>query len=171
MNGISLMEMNGWLTAQLAAWRAWAADQPGSDWLTIASGNERFTDCGTLFRHAFSPLHRYSDQAVASEPVDDSHVDPADWEALSAWAETCLARHREVCADLERQPERGIEPLVFRTRSAGELCVERRLALAHAATHCFWHLGGIAQLLRARGIAPPQRSDLIFFGARLSASG
>jgi uncharacterized damage-inducible protein DinB len=163
MVGVELLELNDWLSTQLNNWQDWAAAQDSADWLSTPTGNERFSTIGELFRHAFSPLHRYSDQAAHSDPVDDSHVDPDKLDALLDWARVCLARHRDVIAAVSL--DSGHETLIFRTRSAGELHVPSRMALAHAALHCFWHLGGIAQLLRVNGITPPQRSDLIFWAA------
>lgn len=164
MNGITLLELNGWLQSQLDGWLSWAEEAGDRSWLALPTGNERFPTVGTLFRHAFTPLHRYSDQAASAEPVDDSAIDPADWAQLSAWAATCLARHHSVCSGLDAT--QADHPLSFATRSAGTLTVPRRIALTHATTHCFWHLGGIAHLLRANGIAPPQRSDLIFYASK-----
>lgn len=163
MTGIELLELNGWLASQLEGWRAWAAERSDATWLSLPTGNERFATCGELFRHAFTPLRRYSDQAAGREPADDSGIDPADWAALLTWANDCLEHHRQCSAALD--PAAAEEVLEFKTRSAGVIHVSRRLALAHAATHCFWHLGGIAQLLRHGGTAPPQRSDLIFYAA------
>jgi uncharacterized damage-inducible protein DinB len=164
MAGIELLELNDWLASQLAAWQEWAAERREQRWLELETGNERFPTCGALFRHAFTPLRRYAAQAAGNPPPDDSHVDPSDWQQLAAWAGESLAVHRDVCAGLTAA--QADEVLGFVTRSAGTLAVARRMALAHAATHCFWHLGGIAQLLRASGTAPPQRSDLIFYAGQ-----
>lgn len=164
MAGIDLGELNAWLEAQLEQWAAWTESAGSFAWLQLPTGNPRFPSCGELFRHAFTPLRRYSAQTLGQAPPDDSHVPATDWAALAAWARDCLAEHRNAVDSLA--PEQAVETFVFQTRSAGELRVEVRMALAHAATHCFWHLGGIAQLLRAAGHAPPQRSDLIFWAVQ-----
>jgi uncharacterized damage-inducible protein DinB len=161
MAGIELLELNDWLDRQLAAWDAWAAERTDEAWLALPTGNERFPTVGELYRHCFSPLLRYSAQAAENPPPDDSHIDPRSWAALHGWAVEALGNHRTVCSSVTRENADAVLP--FTTRSAGVLSVTRRMALAHAATHCFWHLGGIAHLLRLSGIAPPQRSDLLFY--------
>ena len=113
-------------------------------------------------RHAFTPLHRYSDQIAGVEPLDDSSIPIDDWSALSHHAWVCLRRHRGVCAEVA--PSDWQRVIEFKTRSAGILRVSAALALTHAATHCVWHLGGVAHLLRSQGVEPPSRSDLIFTG-------
>lgn len=148
-----------WLARLLEQWDAWAAPR-NPEWLGLPTGNPAFPAIGDFMRHAFTPLHRYSDQVLGAEPFDDSALDSRDWAALKSHAKACLARHAEACtattgSDWARQIE-------FRTRSAGILKVGTADALTHAATHCVWHLGGVAHLLRAAGIEPPQRSDLIF---------
>ena len=163
MSGVNLIELNDWLDSQLNTWDAWAKTSTHS-WTSLSTGNERFPDLGLMFRHAFTPLHRYSDQALASDPADDSSVETSEWQPLYDWARTCLSRHREACLQLD--PTRVDEMLEYRTRSAGSFRVSRRHALTHAATHCFWHLGGIAHLLRAQSIPPPQHSDFLFFAGQ-----
>jgi uncharacterized damage-inducible protein DinB len=162
MTGLELMELNAWLTSQQAEWKAWGADRDAA-WLELPTGNERFPTLGAMFRHAFTPLHRYSAQAIAATPPDDAHIGTSDWQALIEWAETGLTSHRGACAVQTADTAEQVH--TFQTRSAGPIAIQARLALAHAATHCFWHLGGIAHLLRREGIAPPQRSDLLWFGA------
>jgi uncharacterized damage-inducible protein DinB len=166
MRGVEVTELNEWLGSQLEAWDVWAKTSTNS-WFALPTGNERFPDLGQMFRHAFTPLHRYSDQALASDPADDSDIPTDAWPPLYDWAEKCLARHREACDRLEA--DRANEVLEYRTRSAGNFNVTRRHALTHAATHCFWHLGGIAHLLRSQRIPPPQHSDFLFFAAKLNA--
>jgi uncharacterized damage-inducible protein DinB len=161
MSQIELSELNGWLTSQLSGWEAWAGEA-GTDWLKLDTGNERFPTVGELFRHAFSPLRRFTFDANG-RPADDSAVDATDWKALLGWARMSLELHREACLLL--LPDTADEILELTLRSGAQLRIRRRLALAHGATHCFWHLGGIAHLLRHAGIAPPQRSDLLFFAA------
>jgi|GEM_PF-4251360 len=164
-NGISALELNGWLAWQLDKWAIWAENREPA-WLATPTGNPNWPAVGELFVHAFTPLHRYADQLAGKEPVDYPQLPAADWPAILAWAKECLARHEAVCADV--MPERGIDIFEFATRAAGEYSVPVRLALSHAATHCYWHLGGIAQLLRARGIDPPQGSDLLFWASEQS---
>ncbi|MBN2080807.1 hypothetical protein JW859_01235 [bacterium] len=161
-NGISALELNAWLVWQLDKWAIWAENREPA-WLATPTGNPDWPELNGMFVHAFTPLHRYADHLAGDEPVEYPQLPPADWPAALAWARRCLARHEQVASDL--LPERGLELFEFKTRVAGTFTVPVRLALSHAATHCFWHLGGIAQLLRARGIDPPQGSDLLFWAS------
>jgi uncharacterized damage-inducible protein DinB len=160
---LSLLDFNAWIGYQLERWIEWS-EPNGEDWLSWPTLNERFPTIGQLFVHAFSPLHRYADQVAGAEPADDSHLHADSWVAVRTWAQLCLERHRSVCAGL---PLGDATRMVrFQTRSAGELHVTIAECLTHACTHCFWHLGGIAQMLRLGGTAPPQGSDLIFWAAQ-----
>ncbi len=161
VTGDHLPALSGWLEYQLAGWDAWATPRDQS-WLRIESGNPAFPQIGSFMRHAFTPLHRYSDQVAGADPIDDVGVSIEDWSALSTHAWACLMRHREVCSSVSVSDWPRI--IEFKTRSAGILKVSTALALTHAATHCVWHLGGVAHLLRSRGTEPPSRSDLIFTG-------
>ena len=164
MIGLELLELNDWLTSQLATWKTWGEGRDPA-WLELPTGNERFETLGELFRHCFTPLHRYSATAIAQTPPDDSHISPSDWPALLKWAAAGLEQHRAACA--AQTPESAETVMTFQTRSAGPITLRARHALAHAGTHCFWHLGGIAQLLRRADIAPPQKSDLLWYAAGL----
>jgi uncharacterized damage-inducible protein DinB len=163
---LSLLDFNAWIAYQLDSWTAWT-EPNGEDWLTWPTMNERFPTIGQLFVHGFSPLHRYADQVAGDEPADDSHLHADSWVAVRTWAELCLERHRTVCAALRAGD--AARMVRFQTRSAGELHVTIAECLTHACTHCFWHLGGIAQMLRLGGTAPPQHSDLIFWAAERHA--
>ncbi|MCC7478144.1 hypothetical protein IT575_06760 [bacterium] len=160
-SGDHLSALNAWLDYQLGRWELWARERDNS-WLGLPSGNPAFPTMGHFMRHAFTPLHRYSDQIAGSDPLDDSTVATDDWHVLIAHAKACIDRHREVCSS--QQPEDFSRMVEFKTRSAGILHKSRGLALTHAATHCVWHLGGVAHMLRSQGIEPPGRSDLIFLG-------
>lgn len=159
MSGLHLPAFSAWLEYQLRGWDDWAAARDNG-WLALGSGNERFPSIGHFMRHAFTPLHRYSDQIAGAEPLEDEAVGVDNWPALSSHAWACLRRHRQVVESIG-ESDFGLV-LEFRTRSAGVLRVNNAIALTHAATHCAWHLGGVAHLLRSKGIEPPQRSDLIF---------
>jgi uncharacterized damage-inducible protein DinB len=163
---LSLLEFNAWIGYQLDSWTAWS-ERNGEDWLTWPTQNERWPTIGHLFVHAFSPLHRYADQVAGVEPADDSHLHADSWVAVQIWARQCLERHREVCAGLE--PGEAARLVVFKTRTAGDLHATIGECMTHACTHCFWHLGGIAHMLRLGGVEPPQRSDLIFWAAERHA--
>lgn len=156
----AILSLNAWIAYQLSNWEDWARGHDGA-WLSLPTGNPAFPALGVFFRHAFTPLHRYSDQACGVEAADDSGVDASVWPDLTAWAWQCVSRHAECLGGME--PAWLDRPLRFKTRSAGELEATVGGALAHAATHCIWHLGGIAHLLRQQGIAPPGRSDMIFW--------
>lgn len=153
-------ELANWLYWQLESWNSWAATRdPG--WLALPTGNSGFPDLRIMLAHAFTPLHRYSDQALGVDPIAPPDMSAASWHELYGWGATCLKRYAQaVLAVSTAAPEAIVN---FQTRSAGVLHVKARLALAHAATHCFWHLGGVAHLLRQAGLEPPQRSDLIFW--------
>lgn len=156
----AILALNEWLGYQLGNWQDWAREREAG-WLALATGNAQFPTIGHFFRHAFSPLHRYADQAAGQDAADDSAVDPADWAALTAWAWQCLERHHDLL--LEFEPGWLDRDMRFKTRSAGLLETTVGGALAHAATHAVWHLGGITHLLRSQGITPPQRSDMILW--------
>jgi uncharacterized damage-inducible protein DinB len=163
---LSLLDFNTWIGYQLDSWIDWAEGQ-GEDWLAWPTLNERNPKFGHLFIHAFSPMHRYADQVVGDEPADDSHLNADSWIAVQMWARQCLGRHRDVCAGLQvGEAERMVR---FMTRTVGELHVSIGECLTHSCTHCFWHLGGMAHMLRLGGIAPPQHSDLIFWAAERHA--
>lgn len=164
MIGLELLEMNAWLTSQHNTWRIWGQGRDPA-WLELPTGNERFDTLGSMFRHAFTPLHRYSASAVAQTAPDDSHISTSDWTALIDWAESGLTAHRAACA--AQTAESADLIITFQTRSAGPIPLRTRHALAHAATHCFWHLGGIAHLLRRSDIEPPQRSDFLWYATSL----
>jgi len=152
-----LPALDAWLESLIGSWDEWARARDAA-WLALPTGNERHPKLGILFRHTFTPLARYADGVASVEPRTDEGISADDWPALRDWARTCLARHREVGATVESPAE----VRNFKTRSAGKLRTTPAIALTHAVTHAVWHLGGIAHLLRAAGIAPPQDSDLIF---------
>lgn len=156
---ISALDLNAWLGWQLDHFNAWHATVE-TDWLRLPTGNAGFPVLASLVDHAFTPLHRYSDQVLGEEPVAPESLAQAAWPQLYAWAKVCLARHRAACQAAAPDPQRRVP---FKTRSAGVLTVSANYALVHAATHCLWHLGGIVHLLRQAGIAPPQKSDLLFW--------
>jgi len=164
---LSLLELNTWISYQLDQWVAWT-EQQGEDWLSWPSLNERNPTLGHLFIHAFSPMHRYADQVIGQPPADDAQLHADSWVAIQLWARQCLARHREVCTGLAAGE--AARMVRFQTRTVGELHVSVGECMTHACTHCFWHLGGIAHMLRLGGTtAPPQHSDLIFWAAQLHA--
>lgn len=158
--GLTHVQLAAWLTEQLASWLKWAGNRD-STWLSLPTGNPRFPSCGHIFAHAFTPLHRYADQLAGVPPVDDNDLDCADWATLSAWAQTCLERYEAVCEKLT--VDEATRQHDFLTRSAGTIRASVGGTLFHAGTHCFWHLGGLAHLLRREGNDPPQRSDLLFW--------
>jgi uncharacterized damage-inducible protein DinB len=160
--------LNEWIAYQLRNWQDWARERDAS-WLGLATGNEKFPTLGHLFQHAFSPLRRYTDQAAGLPPTDDAHISAADWTQLTAWAWECLNAHRDLLLGFE--PGWLDRPLEFTTRGAGVLRATVGGALTHAATHCVWHLSGTAHLLRSQGIAPPGRSDLLFWLADEDSAG
>ena len=161
--GLPLADLHAWLWYQFKLWRDWTAEN-GDGWLAMPTGNPTFPTLGRLFGRAFTPLHRFSDQALGAEPITPPDFSAADWPALQAWAERCLARDREACrAALVSDPTRTLH---LKTRSAGELTVRMNHGLAHAAMHCYWHLAGVTHLLRAAGIEPPQHTDLLFWAAK-----
>jgi uncharacterized damage-inducible protein DinB len=162
--GIALMVMSDWLGYQIGVWERWAAEGEGQ-WLTLPTGNPRHPTIGEMFKHAFTPLHRYASQVEGGDAVDDGQVSNSDWPALVDWAKRCQARHREACRKLK--PGEGDRLVDFTTRSAGIVRVKVAEALSHAGMHSFWHLGGITHLLRQAGFEPPQRSDLILWAAGL----
>jgi uncharacterized damage-inducible protein DinB len=159
---LSLLDFNAWIGYQLDKWVEWT-EANGEDWLTWPTLNERYPTIGQLFIHSFSPLHRYSDQVVGAEPADDTQLHADSWVAVQLWARLCLERHREVCGGLKTGD--AARMVRFQTRTVGELHVTIGECLTHACTHCFWHLGGIAQMLRLAGTTPPQHSDLIFWAS------
>ena len=163
---LSLLDFNAWIGYQLEKWIEWA-EESDKDWLSWPTQNERFPTIGHLFIHCFSPMHRYADQVAGDEPTDDSQMHADSWIAIQMWARQCLDRHRDVCASL--RPGDAARMVRFQTRNAGELHVTIAECLTHACTHCFWHLGGIAQMLRLGGSVPPQRSDMIFWAAQRHA--
>lgn len=156
---VSVLELNDWLTWQLAKWDTWQAGQ-ATDWLRLPSGNSAWPGLAALFAHAFAPLHRYGDFILGAEAVHPPELGGADWAQLHAWAARCLARHREACGAAADDPERQLS---YQSRTAGTLVISARMALAQGATHCAWHLAGITHLLRHAGIEPPQQSDLLFW--------
>jgi uncharacterized damage-inducible protein DinB len=156
---VSALELNAWIGWQLAKWDAWQAGID-SDWLRLPSGNPAWPELAGLFDHAVTPLHRYSDRILGAEPVAPAKMNAAEWPQLYAWAGVCLARHASACHAAAGDAEQLVE---FQTRSAGVMVASARLALAHAATHCAWHLAGITHLLRSAGLEPPQRCDMIFW--------
>jgi uncharacterized damage-inducible protein DinB len=158
---ITAVELNDWLAWQLERLDAWQATVDPA-WLRIETGNPAFPVLAALLDHAYSPVHRYSDRVLGVEPVTPESLAQAAWPEIHAWAKICLARHREACLAAEQDAERLLQ---LPTRSMGTLTVSVRHALAQAATHCLWHLAGIAHLLRQAGIAPPQTSELIFWAA------
>jgi uncharacterized damage-inducible protein DinB len=160
---LSLLDLSAWIGYQLEQWAAWAESRD-EEWLTWPTLNERYPTLGNLYIHAFSPLHRYADQVVGDDPADDTGLNIHAWIAVHTWAQQCQQRHYSVCAGLALDD--ATRMIHFRTRSAGVLYVSVGEALTHACTHCFWHLGGIAHLLRLAGTAPPQGSDMILWAAR-----
>jgi uncharacterized damage-inducible protein DinB len=164
---MDLLAYNAWLAYQLELWNEWARSRDDVAWLALPTGNPTFPTAAAMLAHAFTPLHRYSDQVLGVEAIAPPTLD-AGWPPLHAWAQTCLGRHAQACTAVLADPQRVVD---FKTRSAGILTATAGIALTHAATHCFWHLGGVAHLLRAAGIAPPQHSDLIFWaGSRRDAT-
>jgi len=159
---LPLADLHAWLWYQYKHWCSWAAERDAA-WLSLPTGNPTLPTLSRLFGHAFTPLHRFADQVLGVEPLSPPDLSSADWPTLLAWAECCLARHREACRAALHSDPASIVSLT--TRTAGILQVRVNHGLAHAATHCVWHLGGIAHLLRAAGIEPPQRSDMLFWAA------
>ncbi len=158
--GLTTEQIAGWIARQYERWLAWAEAQ-GPAWLTLPTGNPRFPTCGHIFVHAFTPMHRYADMAQGAPPVDDAGVDCTDWPTVAAWVRRCFTRYQDALATLT--PERASKIVEFPTRSAGVFKVSAGGFFFHACTHCFWHLGGLAALLRREGINPPPASDLLFW--------
>jgi uncharacterized damage-inducible protein DinB len=157
---LRLLDLNAWLDYQLGLWNGWVAAHD-EQWLALPTGNPSFPDLAAMFAHAFTPLHRYSDQVLGQPPVPIPDFPQPSWRLLADWARVCLDRHREAC---EATPAAEAERIVdFVTRSFGTLSLPAGLTLAHGATHCAWHLGGMCHLLRLAGIEPPQKSDMIFW--------
>lgn len=160
---LTIADLHAWLEYQLEVWRQWGAGRDGSC-LVLPTGNHQFPTLGELFQHAFSPLHRYSDQVLGEPPITPPEIAPNNWPALLSWAEHCVARHAEACDVALHRP--AAATIAFQTRSAGTRTLRLNHALAHAVTHCFWHLGGVVHLLRAAGHEPPQHTDLLFWAEK-----
>ena len=163
--GISLPTLRGWIGWQLDKWEAWAQQQPDARWMEIPTGNENWPTAGRLFIHAFGPVRRYAERILGTEPFNDRELQVAEFSELAAFARECLAISANAAAEFEVQQARTESS--FRTRSGSEWVITSEEAFVHSLTHCFWHLGGISQLLRANGIAPPQWSDLIVYATEL----
>ena len=166
--GISVDTLRSWISWQLDIWEDWAAQQADESWLKVETGNTNHPDVARMLLHAFGPVRRYAERILGSEPFDDSGLDVDNFEVLAGFARECLAIHAN--AQQKFSAEEARVETKYQTRSAGEWTITAEEAFTHSLTHCFWHLGGIVQLLRSRGIAPPQRSDLIFFAAQQHGS-
>jgi uncharacterized damage-inducible protein DinB len=167
--GISVASLRGWIGWQLDKWVTWAEAQPDAAWLAVETGNTGHPTVGAMLVHAFSPIRRYAERTLGQEPFDDSAVRSFEFEEFAEFARECLAIHARAAAGFAAIDAR--QPTKYMTRSAGEWTVTAEEAFVHSLTHCFWHLGGIAQLLRSHGIAPPQFSDLLFFCAEQRRDG
>ena len=165
--GISLDSMRSWISWQLDHWVAWSAEQPDERWLEVETGNEKWPTVGRMLIHAFSPVRRYAERTLGEEPFDDSGLKSDNFAELSGFARECLAIHANAAARFTAEQGRTLTK--YQTRSAGEWTITAEEAFVHSLTHCFWHLGGLVQLLRSRGIAPPSGNDLIFYAATMHA--
>lgn len=159
---IELTDLNFWLKYQLGQWNAWA-DGRGNDWLDLETGNPDFPTAGVMLMHAFSPVHRYGDRILGVDPVEPPKPAGAlTWTFISDWAEKCIHRHRQAIDFLD--PANPGKLAQFSIQSMGAVQVRATRCLAHAVNHAVWHLGGIIHLLRRAGIAPPSRSDFLYWG-------
>jgi len=159
---IALEDVNGWLEYQLGQWNAWAEGR-GDNWLALETNNPDFPTAGVMLMHAFTPLHRYADRILGRNPIDPPDPDAElTWPFISDWAARCILRHREAVEQLD--PADGGKLVQFSIQSMGPVQVRTTRCLAHAASHAVWHLGGIIHLLRKAGIAPPSRSDFLYWG-------
>lgn len=163
--GISVQTLRDWISWQLGIWEAWAEEQPDEKWLQLETGNANHPTVSRMLLHAFGPVRRYAERILGSEPIDESGLEIDSFADLAGFARECLAIHANAEATFDTEQARTETP--YQTRSAGIWTITAEEAFVHSLTHCFWHLGGIVQLLRSREIAPPQRSDLIFYAAGL----
>jgi uncharacterized damage-inducible protein DinB len=157
-SSIKLLDLNAWLSYQLELWREWAA-QRDRQWLALPTGNPTFGSIGQMFAHAFTPLDRFAGQTQGEEPQQYPEFVNPSWSELTDWAQQCIERHREACLATAADADRDFN---YVSRSSGTFMIPVWLGLAQGATHCAWHLGGLAHLLRFQGVEPPQRSDLLF---------
>lgn len=167
--GISVDSLRSWISWQLDKWEAWSIEQPDTDWLDIETGNTGHPTVSKMLVHAFSPVRRYAERTLGQEPYDDSMARNLEFSEFVSFARDCLNIHAEAAAMFDSAKAR--QPTKYMTRSAGEWTITAEEAFVHSLTHCFWHLGGLAQLLRSKGIAPPQFSDLLFYCAEQYKSG